>query len=371
MRSHWENCLTHFDDEVDGFVADYFVHTDRRCLLVAGAGFDPRAVLVAKKLVAAIGDRLSAFLIREERGNPAANLQVAADSNEVQLRELIPSATVVQIPIFADDEAPIGGVRLGEALRKFAWPDGITDVFLDMSALSIGVSFPAARYLLARCEAMKDVSFHLMIASNPELDARIFGEPADRAMNVRGFAGSLDAGSDARVARIWLPQLAHRRGSALTRIRAANDAVYKVCPVVPFPAHNPRRADELIEEFGALLGEWEVDARDIIYVSERNPLDSYRTISTLKQRYDLTVRGVYLPQLILSPLGSKVMAAGAMMAAIEHELNVQYVETLRYDFDCTGAASESDAMEIIVHIWLHGPVYASYDQGPAHAKVAS
>jgi hypothetical protein len=315
-----------------------------------------------------MGDRLSAFLVREERGNPAANLQDAANANELQLKDLMPSATLVQIPIFAEDEAPIGGMRLGEALRKFAWPDGISDVLLDMSALSIGVSFPAARYLLAQCEATKDVSFHLMIASNPELDARIFGEPTDRAMNVRGFAGNLDARSDTRVARIWLPQLAHRRGSALAKIRAANDAVYKVCPMLPFPARDPRRADELIEEFGALLrDEWEVDARDMIYVSERNPLDSYRTISTLKQRYDRTVSGVYVPQLILSPLGSKVMAAGAMMAAIEHELTVQYVETLRYEFDCTAGADESDARETIVHIWLHGPVYAGYHKRPGHA----
>ena len=81
--------------------------------------------------------------------------------------------------------------------------------------------------------------------------------------------------------------------------------------------------------------------------------------------------GVYVPQLILSPLGSKVMAAGAMMAAIEHELTVQYVETLRYDFDCTAGADESDAREMIVHIWLHGPVYAGYHQRPGHAGVAS
>lgn len=366
MRRHWENCLTHFDTDVSGFVGDYFARENRRCLLVAGAGFDPRARLVAEKLAAAMGDRLSAFLVREERGNQAASLQTAADTNEAELKNLIPNASVVHLPIFADDGAPVGGSRIGEALREFRWPKDVTDIVLDMSALSIGVGFPAARYLLESCEAMRDLSFHLMITSNPELDAGIFGEPADRVMNVRGFAGNVDTGSDAQVARIWLPQLAHRQNSTLAKIRAANDAVYKVCPILPFPARNPRRADELIEEFGAQLrDEWGVDGRDIIYVSERNPLDSYRTISTLKQRYDRTVEGVYVPQLILSPLGSKVIAAGAMMAAIEHDLTVQYVETLRYEFDQTAMADVPEAQDMIVHIWLHGPVYAGYDLQPA------
>ena len=35
MRRHWENCITNFDDDVDGFVADYFSDPDRRVLLVA------------------------------------------------------------------------------------------------------------------------------------------------------------------------------------------------------------------------------------------------------------------------------------------------------------------------------------------------
>src|SRR5262249_30094248 len=147
---------------------------------------------------------------------------------------------------------------------------------------------------------------HLMVVSNPELDALIRSEPDDRVISVRGFAGPAMA-SDARVAKIWAPQLSHRKATALGMIRnAAGEQVYKTCPILPFPARNPRRADDLISEFGDDLAAWDVDARDLIYVSEKNPLDSYRTLSTLKKRYDQTVDGVFVPQLILSPVGSKV-----------------------------------------------------------------
>jgi hypothetical protein len=186
------------------------------------------------------------------------------------------------------------------------------------------------------------------------------GEPASQAQAVRGFAGP-SSFQAMPIARIWLPQLGRGRVETLRKIRATHDSVYKVCPVVPFPARNPRRADELLPEYQpALVDEWKVDARDYIYVSEKNPLDCYRTISTLKKRYDKTVDEVFFPQIILSPLGSRVIAAGAMMAAVEHGLSVHYVETLRYEFKTSALSAQPQDKDMIVHIWLHGPVYAGY-----------
>ena len=363
MRPHWGNCLTHSDAEVASFIAAYFSRQDRRCLLVAGAGFDPRATLVARQLERVLGDRLEAVLIREERDDAPASLRSAADANEAALRSAVPRSEVVRVRVFADDNAPVGGARVTQALRALALPDGTTDLVVDLSAISIGIGFPATRLLLEKCEAARDVNFHLMIASNPELDARILGEPADRAMSVRGFSGRLPP-DDKPVARLWLPHLASGSKAFLAKIQASTDFVYKTCPILPFPARNPRRADDLIAEFSSQLrDEWRVGARDLIYASERNPLDTFRTISTLKERYERTVEGVYVPQLVLSPLGSKVMAAGAMMAAIEHGLTVQYVETVRYEYD-DGALTSAQAPDTIVHVWLHGPVYAGYVPTP-------
>lgn len=363
MRRHWENCVTHFDDDVDDFIVDYFSDVSRRCLLVAGAGFDPRTLRIARKLSEAAGDRLDGLFIREDRGDPAVNLQKLADENEAGLRALISNATVTRIEVFsADDGAPVGGHGVRIALEQFAWPPGITDIVLDMSALSMGVGFPLARLLLEHCERVTGMSLHVMVVSNPELDDRISGEPSAQVQFVRGYSGPSGSYQTLPVARIWLPQLGRGRVETLRRIRTALDNVYKVCPVMPFPARNPRRADELLAEYQAqLVNEWQVDARDLIYVSEKNPLDCYRTLSTLKTRYDRTVEDVFFPQLILSPFGSKVIAVGAMMAAIEHNLSVQYVETLRYEFNSLPSANVNSLPDMAVHVWLHGPIYGSYD----------
>lgn len=363
MRRHWENCVTHFDDGVYEFVDDYFAQPSRHCVLVAGAGFDPRAKRVAERLAKAMGHRLHGLFIREERGDPAINLQALADANEVQLKSVIAEAKIAHIQIFsADDQAPIGGHGVRTALNDYVWPENITDIVLDMSALSTGIGFPLARLLLEYAEAHAGVSLHVMVVSNPELDDRIIGEPSPQVQSVRGYSGPSGGYEPLPVAQIWLPQLGRGRVETLRRIRNTLEDVYKVCPVVPFPARNPRRADELLAEYQAqLLNEWQVDPRDLIYVSERNPLDCYRTISTLKSRYDQTVDGVFFPQLILSPFGSKVIAVGAMMAAIEHDLSVQYVETLRYEFEPTRSEEPAAPPDMAVHVWLHGPVYGSYD----------
>ena len=357
MRDHWGNCIAHFDNEVDEFISDYFGETARHCLLVAAAGFDPRSKRIAERLSRILGSRLEALFIREERRHADSALISASKNNEGALRTMIPTCDVKSIDVFADDEAAVGGLRIAELLDSHPIPDHITDVVLDLSALSIGIGFPAAKVLLENSESIQGRSFHLMIVSSPKLDDVILAEPADRPMAVKGFSGTGHLSHLEDVSRIWVPQLSKGKGQALATIGAALGDCYKICPMLPFPSRDPRRVDLLLGEYEPrLVGEWDVDPRDLVYVSEHNPLDCFRTLSALKTRYDRTVEGIFESHMILSPIGSKVTAAGALMVAIEHGVTVQYLETVRYDFDPAQVDYESLA-EITAHILLSGPAY--------------
>jgi len=361
-RRHWDNCIAHFDDKVSTFVDDYFGSSGRHCLLIAAAGFDPRSRHITKILAKALGDRLEALFIREERGKPDSSLVAAAEENQKQLRKLVAKCDVLKIDVFGDDNAPVGGARIANALADLKISPEITDVVLDMTAMSIGIGFPAARLLLENCEAHGSRAFHIIIASNPELDDEIVSEPGGRPMAVRGFPGADTSSASFETARIWIPQLARGKVAALDEIGRSGGECYKICPILPFPARDPRRADALMSEYRtALIDEWQVDPRDIVYASERNPLDSYRTLSTLAARYRQAVSDVFTPSIVLSPIGSKVMAAGALMAALEHDLTVQYIETVRYDFDPTASAAERGP-EHLVHLLLSGPAYGDYSE---------
>ena len=59
--------------------------------------------------------------------------------------------------------------------------------------------------------------------------------------------------------------------------------------------------------------------------------------------------------LILSPLGSKVMALGALMAALERDLPVAPVESLGYDLEAS--VPEQIDQPALIHVWLEGEVY--------------
>jgi hypothetical protein len=52
-----------------------------------------------------------------------------------------------------------------------------------------------------------------------------------------------------------------------------------------------------------------------------------------------------------------VLAAGALMAALERNLPVQYVEDLSYEVDWKLAESMGEQRIELVHLWLHGLAY--------------
>ena len=254
MREHWQNCITHFDNEVDRFISEYFGEIDRRCFLVAAAGFDPRSRRITEKLSHVLKNRVEALFIREERQDAKIALIKAGNDNEQVLRAMVPNCDVEHLNVFADDEAAVGGLRIAQILDNHSMPEHITDVVLDLSALSIGVGFPAAKFLLEQSESIQDRSFHLMIVSSPELDNVISTEPAERPMAVKGFSGTGHLSPLDDVARIWIPQLSRGKGSALSTIGSAIGDCYKICPMLPFPARDPRHADRLIEEYQPQTG---------------------------------------------------------------------------------------------------------------------
>jgi hypothetical protein len=124
-----------------------------------------------------LGDRLSAYYIREERPGATDELVKWADANEAALKKIVPTSKVFSMAVFADDGAPVGGARLvAEMIANPIAPD-VTDVILDLSALSIGIGFPAARLLLEDCEGESGRAFHLMIVSNPGLCCELAALP--------------------------------------------------------------------------------------------------------------------------------------------------------------------------------------------------
>ncbi len=356
----WDPCVYHLTtkDVVD-FSSQYFGGANKSCLLVAGAGFDPRSVKICEMLSEIIGGRLDGFFIREERPNPDGNLLHRADANHTGLEGLVSNSRTIQLEVFADDGAPIAGPNIvhhvgGVDIAKF------DDIVIDLSALSIGVSFPLVRCLqqLVLREG-NSTNLHLMVTASSHIDATITSEPSDRVTYVKGFDGRAGITGETARARLWLPQLARGRNDILERIRR-HDLVnpHDICPILPFPSRNPREADVLADSYmSEFKGDWEIDGKDIVHADEYNPLDLYRTILRIDDQRTQVFAELGGSLQILSPMGSKLLAIGALMAALDRNLPVVYVESIGYSLD-SETADELIAVEPhFVHVWLEGDCY--------------
>jgi hypothetical protein len=117
--------------------------------------------------------------------------------------------------------------------------------------------------------------------------------------------------------------------------------------------------DELIEEYAEELQDaWSVDVRDLIYADEKSPLDLYRTILSIDDARRRVFASVGGSQIILTPMGSKALSLGALMAALERDFAIFHVESIGYTLD-EARADAVTTLDEMVHIWLHGEAYAT------------
>lgn len=357
MRTpRWDRCVNHRGRETVAFLQDYFGDASRRVLVVGGAGFDPRSTYVADTLVAAAAERVRGFFLREERPRPAAELTRRAERHVEHLQRTLRDCQIRAVDIFASDGAVVGGRRAVRELERVPTAD-LTDIVVDLSALSVGVAFPLVRCLV---EGTHSANVHVVVTDETATDLGIRSTPADAADTIFGFKGGLTLMSQNEdAARLWLPQLVEGRRVILDRIHTSvrpDD----VCPILPFPASDPRRADRLIEEYREELESvWGIDAHDIVYADERDPLDLYRTILRMDELRAVVFKETGGSLTILSPMGSKVLSIGALMAAMERKFPVVHVESVGYsvEFDRVDEARRGGQGDL-VHLWLRDETQA-------------
>jgi hypothetical protein len=350
----WDPCVAHRGEEVDEFIAEYFPAPERRVLFISGGGFDPRSTAVARRIAVATKS-VHALFFRENRPNPPQDQIARANDNIIALTAAIADHKVMPVEIFGADGAVVGGRNVIGVLNGQRF-DGLTDVVVDISALSVGTSFPLIRYFVELIEQRRGpANLHIFVAHNPALDFDIRSVPSDTPGHVHGFKGGSTLDSSAAAAKLWLPQLAVGRRGALGRLHDFV-APHDTCPILPFPAVNPRLGDVLAEEYLLELeSSWSVDTRNLLYADEGDPLDLYRTILRLDdlRKPVFTETGGSL--LVLSPLGSKIMALGCLMAALERDLLVAHLEPIGYHLE--PSVPTQIAAPDLVHIWLEGEVY--------------
>lgn len=355
MSHKYRDYIWHLEDEASGFIEEYFT-ADKKVLFIGSIGFDPRTFKIYQELNKSAADSVYPVFIREERELVSEPLKASADANFEYLSKLLGhKLDLHRIAIFADDRAVVGGRRIAEFARSIDLST-YTDIVIDISSMSRGIFFPLILCLRQLIEAQATgQSLHVFVIDHPELDYSYLPQYEDRPDYMHGFDGGVQKVGTGNSIKLWLPQLAPQRKPIYESLYAFINPT-DVCPILPFPGTKAKRVDDLAFEYQEQMATWNTELQNIFLASESDPLDLYHTVQRVHNSRKNLFKDIYNTFTVLSPLGTKVSTIGGMLAAMDLELPVAYVETAGYH--CQSELPASDDGGRLVHVWVDGPVYS-------------
>ena len=361
----WNSHFMTFGPDFKPFWQEICKRGQRSLLVVCGAGFDPRALSVVEAITST-GVRVDECRLVEfssGSGLVAPEDLERAENHRNKLRQMFPGKALkpVHISMRSREGRSIGGIRISEAFRDRQSYVGFSDVVVDITALPAELYFPLIATLLQVWHFSDGTplalgNLHIAVCHNPVVDSLILPEGGDKAELMYGFPGTIQRASIGNPIRTWAPILGENQVERLQKITEFVGPEV-VSPILPFPARNPRRGDELLLEYRSLLFEtWEVPPSDIIYADEQNPFDVYSKLCALSFNYKDSLSPIGTAQMIVSSHSSKLHSLGALLAAWEQDFGVAHVQPTGHVVN--GRFGPQHEGGELFEIWLAGEPYA-------------
>lgn len=375
---NWENYFLKSGASFSPFWESYLKEGKHDILFIMGMGFDPRTNVAIKTIYSIKSEGLkSTFVLRyykaaEDIGTTSntfvlkhiAELTDFLKSNG--LSELIEKNIVQR----SEDDKSIASINATQCVGEQDIKS-YSDIIVDISAMPRGVFLPLLNKLMilikdwnSTCDPENKKNLHVVVTQNSLLDAKI----EDRGEAEDGiFVHSLGINDTAKSKphkEVWITLLGERQTKQFSIIRKDIDPA-EICPVLPFPSKDLKRADKLIVEYQDLLfNDSSFDPKNIIYAHEENPFQVYRLIKKAIQRYDRSLSILSGCKIIVSVFSSKLLTIGAFLAVYESRsegknAGIKHVESLGHELE---TKDEKELEEILknnnlVELWLSGNPY--------------
>ena len=366
----WDPYILAQGDEFDVFWKDHLAGRQRDVLMILGRGFDVRACDAAKRVFAAGGaGSRHAWLLRFDNGlQDSPQREEMTANNETIYRSLFKEPDIREFKIaLGDTSRPTATSRNTiRALSDKTALSAYDDVILDISATPRMVALSAIAKLITLLDDIantteKQVNLHVTTAESVISDRRATsGSLSDVVTTVVGFSGRKNAESENVMPRVWFPVLGEDQETRLTRIR--EDLMpNEICPVIPFPSLDPRRGDQMITSYQqTLFDDFQIEPKNILHACEFNPFEAYKQIYGAIHRYSDALTELGGCKAFVSPLSSKLLSVGALLACYDHracngsnqklQIGMPYVESVTYgDIKQTNA----DPRELY-SMWIRG-----------------
>lgn len=363
MTARWGDYF--LDEEFAKFWSDRAKDPKVRVLLILGLGFDPRSLMALKALTGAgLGDRLGyvalRLLARPALGDAGLATEQLSKANGEELDRVTGCRQEAVYDVATHDAEGhnvAGRTTLAEMSKASGVLGSYTDVVVDISGMPRGVFFPLLAYLLRLSDKSTFRNLHVTVVEDPVLDARISGREYGQA----DFLHTFRLQGDNKL--VWLPVVGANEGSRLEKVHnKLKGTCIEICPVVPFPARSLRRVDDIVIKHSELLFEGFLVAHEnLLLCDERTPFDVYRKILDVEEYYRSRLGAIQemgAVTTVVSPLSSKTLSLGMLLAAVERSLPVCHVEPGTYQVDTDEAGRlVGDSTCGPTEIWLAGDPY--------------
>lgn len=355
--------------EFDAFWAKRLLDGSRKLLFIVGRGFDARATTVPRRILG-LGQvaALHGWILCYRNGQPdSPNAQQKIDTNAAAFATIFGSGlTEIEIKMRGSGNSHVTSRNTRAAVNRQQELAQFTDVIVDVSAMPRTIGLTAIAQLIALFDELSQnngpsINLHVVVAESVASDGHhTSASLSDTVTSLVGFSGQLTAESTINLPRVWFPVLGEGQSARLERIRSELDPD-EICPIIPFPSRDPRRGDRLIEEYRLLLfDDFRVEPSNILYASEYNPFEAYRQIYGAIKRYRDSLSDLGGCKVFVSPLSSKLLSVGTLLACYDHRANsggpdkvnvgIPYVESATY-------SEPADMVDVDIEVyslWIRG-----------------
>ena len=365
----WKNyVLIRGKDEFETFWKAHANEKSRKLLFIVGRGFDPRASMALTQVRAAAGEcpiDVIGLEYKDEFSTISTEHAAAATKNWTKITSVMGSlgvASVREIRFRGEDARRVAARNSADLFADADELVKYTDLVIDISAMPRVVYFPLISRLMFFHDELAKVgkapNVHVVVSEDPKFDTvtREYGVD-ETAAYMHPFEGPFIQESKGGQPAIWIPVLGEGRTIQFQRIHELLKA-QEVCPILPSPARNPRRGDDIVMEYQKLLfDELHVDPRNFIYASELNPFDVYRQVRRTALHYHQVLSLIGGCRVALSALCSKVMSVGILLVA--YELKTTDIQSGIAHIECQSYEIPNETPIDIepVSIWVAGECY--------------
>lgn len=362
----WDPYILAGRGEFEPFWKDHLRGRKRETLFLLGRGFDPRA-LKAIRQICELGASPKVWLLVFENGQEDSSRRIELTArNRQALKGLVREENIIELPVCigTTDHTNATSKSTNNAISGQGATPTVDDVVIDISAMPRVVALSAVAKLIYDQDAAgvtaKNTNLHVVAAESVRRDLDARGSLMDDVTSLTGFSGRLNEESTQHVPRVWFPVLGERQRERLQLIQNHLNPD-EICPVVPFPSRDPRRGDQIIAEHLDLLFEdFRVEPSNILRASEFNPFEAYRQLFLAMDRYRRALTELGGCKAYVSPLSSKLLSIGALLACYDHQfgevegtrlkVGMPYVETSVY----ADPQVRDDVESELYSMWIRG-----------------